>query len=236
MWSLGYSGCFAVSSVGLSGGLGLFWMSSMSVSIQGFNNRCIDVSITSEGGETWRTTFVYGEPKRERRHEFWDLLRAIRSTCNGPWLCCGDFNEVLSQDEHIGPRDRTETRIAAFQDCLQDCGLMDLGFVGPKYTWCNRQDASSHVKVRLDRAVANGDFSNRFDACTVENIITMSSDHYAILLTMVVDPRRGVQQPVSSSFRYEAMWLIRPKRIYFPEHFCYCFSSNLCVLNTTNTD
>jgi hypothetical protein len=30
--------------------------------------------------------------------------------------------------------------------------------------------------------------------------------------------------------------LIRPKRIYFLEHFRYCFSSNLCVLNTTNTD
>jgi hypothetical protein len=30
--------------------------------------------------------------------------------------------------------------------------------------------------------------------------------------------------------------LIRPKRIYFPEHFCYCFSSNLCALNTTNTE
>jgi hypothetical protein len=30
--------------------------------------------------------------------------------------------------------------------------------------------------------------------------------------------------------------LIRPKCIYFPEHFCYCFFSNLCVLNTTNTD
>jgi hypothetical protein len=35
-----------------------------------------------------------------------------------------------------------------------------------------------------------------------------------------------------------SLWwcLIRPKRIYFLEHFCYCFSSNLCVLNTTNTD
>jgi hypothetical protein len=32
------------------------------------------------------------------------------------------------------------------------------------------------------------------------------------------------------------MSLIRPKRIYFPEHFCYGFSSNLCVFNTTNTD
>jgi hypothetical protein len=30
--------------------------------------------------------------------------------------------------------------------------------------------------------------------------------------------------------------LICPKCIYFPEHFCYCFSSKLCVLNTTNTD
>jgi hypothetical protein len=30
--------------------------------------------------------------------------------------------------------------------------------------------------------------------------------------------------------------VIRPKLIYFPEHFCCCFSSNLCVLNTTNTD
>jgi hypothetical protein len=30
--------------------------------------------------------------------------------------------------------------------------------------------------------------------------------------------------------------VIRPKRIYFLEHFCYCFSSNLSVLNATNTD
>jgi hypothetical protein len=30
--------------------------------------------------------------------------------------------------------------------------------------------------------------------------------------------------------------VIRPKRISFPEHFCYCFFSNLCVLNTTNMD
>jgi hypothetical protein len=30
--------------------------------------------------------------------------------------------------------------------------------------------------------------------------------------------------------------VIHPKRIYFPEHFCCCFSSNFCVLDTTNTD
>jgi hypothetical protein len=35
---------------------------------------------------------------------------------------------------------------------------------------------------------------------------------------------------------YKLELLIRPKRIYFPEHFCYYFSSNLCVLNATNMD
>jgi hypothetical protein len=39
------------------------------------------------------------------------------------------------------------------------------------------------------------------------------------------------------SLSLRSAWaVIRPKRIYFPEHFCNCFSSNLCVLNTTNTD
>ncbi|KAM0864363.1 hypothetical protein ACQ4PT_043964 [Festuca glaucescens] len=45
------------------------------------------------------------------------------------------------------------------------CELKDLGFEGPKFTWSNRQEADTHVKVRLDRAVANGMFSvnNRFN-------------------------------------------------------------------------
>lgn len=47
---------------------------------------------------------------------------------------CGDFNEVLSQDEHCGPRDRSNSQIVAFRDCLVDCDLMDLGFSGPKHT------------------------------------------------------------------------------------------------------
>jgi hypothetical protein len=38
-----------------------------------------------------------------------------------------------------------------------------------------------------------------------------------------------VERPVAGG-------VIRPKRISFPEHFCYCFFSNLCVLNATNTD
>jgi hypothetical protein len=134
----------------------------------------------------------------------------MRAQWNGPWLVCGDFNEVLSQDEHVGPRDRTEAQISAFRDCMQVCELKDLGFEGPKFTWSNRQDADTHVKVRLDRVVANGMFSSMFEQCTVENIITTSSDHYAILISLERGSCLGRERPVQHSFKYEAMWLRAP--------------------------
>jgi hypothetical protein len=41
---------------------------------------------------------------------------------------------------------------------------------------------------------------------------------------------------INSDARCPFVSVIRPKRIYFLEHFCYCFSYNLCVLNATNTN
>jgi hypothetical protein len=209
MWSLGYAGSFAVSSVGLSGGLALFWLPQYTVSLKGFNSHIIDVHISLDNEEPWRATFVYGEPKRSQRHEFWDLLRRLRSEWQGPWICCGDFNEALSQDEHVGARDRSEAQMSLFRDCLDDCCLADLGFSGPKFTWNNRQCEQDHVKVRLDRAVANGEFTARFDAWSVENIITTASDHLAILVSLSASLHED-RPPVQQGFHFEAAWLRAP--------------------------
>jgi hypothetical protein len=111
-----------------------------------------------------------------------------------------DFNEVLSQDEHIGPRDRTEAQINAFRDCLQHCELKDLGFEGPKFTWSNRQHNDSNVKVHLDRVVANGEFYDLFQESLVENVIATSSDHYAILISLTREGRGEARQPVQRGF------------------------------------
>jgi hypothetical protein len=209
MWSLGYAGSFAVSSVGLSGGLALFWLPQYTVSLKGFNSHFIDVAISSDNEEPWRATFVYGEPRRDQRHEFRNSLCRLRSEWRGPWICCGDFNEALSHDEHVGARDRSESQMTLFRDCLDDCGLFDLGFSGLKYTWNNRKREEDHVKVRLDRAVANGDFTTRFDKYNVENIITTASDHLAILINLSTS-RWDERPPVQHGFRFEAAWLRAP--------------------------
>lgn len=67
-----------------------------------------------------------------------------------------------------------------FRKCLEDCELIDLGYIGPKFTLNNRQAGMNNIWVRLDRAVANGHFIELFDEYQVENVITSSSDHYAI--------------------------------------------------------
>ena len=42
---LGFAGCFAVDSDGLSGGIGLFWTSEVQVDLQSFSSGHIDVMV-----------------------------------------------------------------------------------------------------------------------------------------------------------------------------------------------
>jgi hypothetical protein len=210
MWTFGYTGSFAVSCEGLSGGLALFWLQSYNVSVKAFNSHCIDVNVSSEGVAPWRISFVYGEPCRDKRHEFWSLLRRLRTQRDGPWLVCGDFNEALTQDEHSGPVPRSDAQMELFRQCLDDCGLVDMGFSGPLFTWSNRQNADARVRVRLDGAVANGEFNTLFDDANVENIITTTTDHFAILVRLQSFGRPDSRKPVQSGFHFEAAWLRAP--------------------------
>jgi hypothetical protein len=40
---------------------------------------------------------------------------------------------------------------------------MDVGYSGPMFTWSNKQVEQDLVRVRLDRAVVNGEFQDLFD-------------------------------------------------------------------------
>jgi hypothetical protein len=57
-----------------------------------------------------------------------------------------------------------------FKDVLEDCGLLDLGFMGDMYTWRNHHhNAMNYIKERLDRAVACGEWRCMFPLAQVTN-------------------------------------------------------------------
>ena len=67
-----------------------------------------------------------------------------------PWLCCGDFNEILFNHEKEGGPPRAERCMEKFRQALEDCELQDLGFVGDAFTWKNHHhDANRYTKKDL---------------------------------------------------------------------------------------
>lgn len=124
-------GFAGVSSDGLSGGLALFWDEKLQVTVLDSCARYIDVRIVDVANDkSWRTTFVYGEPRVENRHLMWSSLSQLRAVSLEPWLVCGDFNEAMWQHEHMSRAQRSENQMGLFRDCLLACELWDLGFSG----------------------------------------------------------------------------------------------------------
>jgi hypothetical protein len=101
--ALGFGGCYAVDSVGLSGGIGLFWKKEASVEVKSYNQNHIDVIVKAVGDDVrpWCFTGFYGEPRKEDRHVSWTLMRWLANALDYPWLCLGDFNETLYGSEHF---------------------------------------------------------------------------------------------------------------------------------------
>ncbi|KAF7822851.1 uncharacterized protein G2W53_020995 [Senna tora] len=100
--SIGYDGFFKVDPMGYAGGLWLMWDPAfVKLDIHGESFQEIQASI-EVSNTRFLTSFVYASPIRERRRFLWDNLMSLADIHSLPWLVCGDFNEVLSQDEKVG--------------------------------------------------------------------------------------------------------------------------------------
>ena len=75
----------------------MLWKREIDLEIMGYSRSFIDAIITKqESGFKWRITSFYGNPETHRRKESSEELKALSRKFNLPWLCFGDFNEILS--------------------------------------------------------------------------------------------------------------------------------------------
>ena len=98
-------------------------------------------------------------------------------------MCAEDFNEILWSHEKLGLGAKQEGMMKESRDALDVCGLMDLGFVGDKFTWRGKR-VGGLVLERLDRAVADNAWFSLFPSTKVQHLCTHSSDHKAILIKL----------------------------------------------------
>ena len=70
--------------------------------VDSFSRFHIDAIIQGGSREAWRFTGFYGEPNTNEREEAWNMLRMLHSKPHLPWVCMGDFNEILLSEEKRG--------------------------------------------------------------------------------------------------------------------------------------
>ena len=179
----GFDEEWLVDPIGIGGGLALWWCEDVTVNILFSSTNIIHTKISALNFETPSyVTFVYGPPKERERILCWNEIRRIAYGINDSWMCVGDFNDLLRQDEKLGGNPRSMRKILNFQKFVADCALIDLGFNGYRYTWCNKREGEHIIWERIDRAFGNALQCESFPNLEVFHIEPQGLNHHLLLV------------------------------------------------------
>ena len=197
---------WVVPRLNRGGGLVLFWKSSINIEVVDSHRYYIDTIINGNTEDAWRFIGFYGELETHRRSEAWNKLRSLNARMNIPWICGGEFNEIVRHEEKWGGAPRDHNQMQLFRDVIDECRFMDLGYVGPKFTRAKHFVDGHSIRVRLDRCMAINSWFQKFLGTRIYHLSCMSSDHSPLLINLsgLLEPRR------KRCFRFEEIWLSDP--------------------------
>ncbi|XP_075665228.1 uncharacterized protein LOC142634864 [Castanea sativa] len=201
----GFKQSFIVPSVGLSGGLALFWKCEINIDV--FKSSLSHIDAVVDGGDKFGLCHLsdfYGNPDTSLRTHSWNLLKELCGLSQLPWLVVGDFNEITCAREKEGGAPMPNHQMARFNNTINFCGLREVAFVGPCFTWIYQKKDGIQIRERLDRALANQDWISLFPLAKLFHKSSSASDHIPLLLKFVHIPKRKKQKKL---FRFESMWL-----------------------------
>ncbi|XP_070036672.1 uncharacterized protein [Nicotiana tomentosiformis] len=120
------------------------------------------------------------------RIPLWQTLRLKSTSCSVPWCIIGDFNGIASVEEKIDGLPYQMKKSIDFLSMIEDCGLVDLAFYGPRYTWSNGRGPCLIGWKRLDRGIVNDNWLTSFPTTTITHLAAAGSDHSPLLLELHV--------------------------------------------------
>lgn len=69
-----------------------------------------------------------------------------------PLCLISDFNVISSTQDKLGGRAYNLNKCFDFFSFIKCCGLLDIGYNGHPYTWCNHRNDGARILKRLDTA------------------------------------------------------------------------------------
>ena len=157
-------------------------------------------------------TAVYGSQIESFRDGLWDELSTFILNNTRPWLLASDFNDTKSLEERMHCGQGLARRCTKFNHWIKNNGLIDLGFSGPRYTWCRGRDNRTRKYARVDRGLCNLAWRERFEEAGVRHLIQHQSDHCPLLISPF-----GFTNLASGPkpFRFQAAWISHDQFAHF---------------------
>ncbi|XP_074318255.1 uncharacterized protein LOC141655056 [Silene latifolia] len=197
----GYYG-IEVDCMGRSGGLAFLWKKDIDCNFVSASVHHMDFTIKEDNRE-WRVTGFYGWPAVADRHLSWELLRVLSRQSSLPWICIGDFNEILYSTEMKGGS-RAQWKMNNFQSAVDDCEHRDVSWEGYQFTWDNGQAREANRQCMLDRAMCTSSWLDMFSYARLFHLDREWSDHAPIKLYC---DRRDVKGNGRRRLRFEQIWV-----------------------------
>ncbi|XP_013739623.2 uncharacterized protein LOC106442489 [Brassica napus] len=190
----------AITNYEHSGGgrIWLLWRERVCMTPVFKTDQLITCSVVLQDEEEFLCSFVYASNEVEGRKVLWeDLCHHSNSPMfrNKAWMIMGDFNEILEGDEHSGFSNLASlpNGMGDFQQMVLHCQLSDMGYQGPKLTWCNKREEGLICK-KLDRVLLNDVALHRFTGAYSVFEPGGCSDHMRCKIQLI-QPKEKIQRP-----------------------------------------
>lgn len=203
---LPFSNKIVVKNPNSGGGLAMMWKEEVRMDLINYTANHIMMKVHEEEGHGWFLTGFYGWPEASQRGKSWALLNYLKYFVDGPWVCVGDFNAILSSVEKLSRTPPQQRLMDDFREALESANLMDLGFKGYPYTWNNRRPGAANTKQRIDRVVSNVAWRDKFPLSTVTHLSSHASDHIPIILQ--TKSAAKWRPKGCHGFKFEESWLL----------------------------
>lgn len=114
-----------------------------------------------------------------------------------------------------------------FQSCLDDCGMIDTGFNGAKYTWSNLRQITKLIQEKLDRSFCNASWRQLYLEANTRHLTRVNSNHCPILVELEKKLALNLLKP----FHFLPCWLSHPG---FPDVVRDSWRNSQPLLNAIN--
>lgn len=110
---------------------------------------------------------------------------------------------MIHASEKRGRRAHPRHLLEGFADVVNECELIDLGFVGNEFTWERSRGTELWIQERLDRGLATQSWRNIFPHSEIQVLDVSTSDHLPLFLQL----NKKLYVPRGKRFRFENMWI-----------------------------